>query len=196
MPDPLAGFRRLINERRVTTLVWPASDPCPVERGERFELQSCTIEIDKVSRKLVKGRPAEWHVTFIRHEEDVPQLLRFTPPTRAPRSTDGNLTLTDTERARRESAYTSTSHAASPHEPESVGADWEDKRRGERELERQKARKERMSEAALEREAKQAAARLKQVVLTSGRKGRDLTPLLADVFERLAREEREEREAA
>jgi hypothetical protein len=188
MNDPLAGYRKQINERRITTLIWPADQPCPVEKGQMYELQSCTIEIEQPSRKLIKGRQAEWHVKFVRHEVDRPQLLRYIPPTRAPTGDDGNLNLTDTERARRESAYTSTSHAASPHEPESVGPDWEDKRRGERELERQAARKSMERQDA---EIDKAAARLKQVGKTLGANGHDLTHLLEDVYERLATEERD-----
>ena len=43
----------------------------------------------------------------------------------------------------------------------------------------------------MEMEAKKLAARAKQVVLERGRKGEDLTHLLADVYERLANETRE-----
>jgi len=191
MKDPLAGFRRAILNREVTVLRYPADhEPLP-ERGAKYPVgQNLVIEIEKVGRKIIKGQPAEWHVTFIRHEKDVPQLLRFTPPTRAPGNQDGALDLTATERARRESAYTSTSHSASPHEPESVGPDWKDTRKAERELERQEARKARLNVERQDQEVERAAARVKQVGKTLGAKGIDLTDELAGIYERLADAER------
>jgi hypothetical protein len=189
--DPLAGKRKAINEGKVTVLRYPASKPCPVRPGERHALQSCVIEIERVIRKLIKGKEAEWHVTFIRHEEDRPYLLRFTPPAHADRDDRRDADASAIERARVESAYTSTTHAASPHEPESVGPDWEDKHKAERELERQKAREERMTVDDNEEAVKKLAARVKQVGLTRARGGHDLTHLLADVYERLAAEEQE-----
>ena len=68
---------------------------------------------------------------------------------------------------------------------------WEDKGRAKREKDRLDERKAAMSEAMLEMEAKKLAARAKQVVLERGRKGEDLTHLLADVYERLANETRD-----
>lgn len=189
--DPLAGYRKAINAREVKVLRWPADKPCPVKRGERFTLQSCVIEIDTVNRKLVKGKAAEWHATFIRHEQDRINLLRFTPPTRAPHQSDSQLGMTETEKARREGNYTSSLKSASPHEPESVGPDWVDKNAPERELRRQEERKAAMTTERADAEVDKAAARLKQVAKTLGRNGHDLTGLLADVYERLAREERE-----
>jgi len=177
-----------VNERKARILQWPHAGKCPVEVGDRFELQSCVIEITRVRESLKAGADPLWIAEFTRHEEEKPQLLRFVPPTRQPSHKDDNLDLSATERARRESAYTSTSHAASPHEPETVGADWEDKRRGERELERQKAVRERMSEERVMVEATKLAARVKQEVIERGSKGEDLTHLLADVYERLAGE--------
>lgn len=191
MTDPLKGQRKAVNERKASILRWPADTECPVEPGDRFKLQSCEIEIETVSRKLVKGRPAEWHATFIRHEPDRTYLLRFTPPTRAPHASDSTLGMTETEKARIEGNYTSTVHSASPQEPESVGPEWKDKNAPERELRRQEERRQRIAAERAEREAAQAAARVKQSVLTLGRKGHDLTPLLADIFERLAVAERE-----
>ena len=200
MTDPLQGQRKAVNERKATMLRWPATKvvrdqtihlPCPLEKGDRFELQSCAIEIDTVTRKLIKGRPAEWQATFIRHEQDTVNLLRFTPPTRAPRAEDSSIGLTDTEKARREGSYTSTAHAASPHEPESVGPDWEDKHAAERELARQTQRRERMTTEQQDREVDKAAARLKQVYKTMGRNGTDLTYVLEDLYKRMANDERE-----
>lgn len=154
MTDPLAGYRNEIANREVQMLRYPAARQCPVNKGDRFEIRGwLTIEIDRVVRKLIKGRPAEWHVTWIRHEKDRPQLLRFTPPTRAPRQADSYIGLSERERARREGNYTTSSHAASPHEPESVGPDWEDPGKMRREIDRQSARRE------LEIERQEQAAR-------------------------------------
>jgi hypothetical protein len=184
--DPLAGKRKAINEGKVTVLRYPASKPCPIEVGEKHTLQSCVIEVERVTRKLIKGKEAEWHVTFIRHEEDRPYLLRFTPPAHADRDDRRDADASAIERARVESAYTSTTHAASPHEPESVGPDWEDKHKAERELERQKAREERFNVERQNQEVDRAAARVKQVGKTLGEKGVDLTDDLADIYARLA----------
>jgi len=198
--DPLKGQRKAINERKVTVLRWPATKvvrdqtmhlPCPVKKGNRYELQSCVIEIDTASRKLIKGRSAEWQATFIRHEQDQVNLIRFNPPTRAPRADDANIGLTDTEKARREGNYTSTAHAASPHEPESVGPDWEDKRAAERELARQTERKASMTVDQQDAEVDKAAARLKQVYKTMVRGGCDPTQALSDLMAQVARDERE-----
>jgi hypothetical protein len=184
--DPLAGKRKAINEGKVTVLRYPASKPCPIEVGEKHTLQSCVIEVERITRKLIKGKEAEWHVTFIRHEEDRPYLLRFTPPAHADRDDRRDADASAIERARVESAYTSTTHAASPHEPESVGPDWEDKHKAERELERQKAREERFNVERQNQEVDRAAARVKQVGKTLGEKGVDLTEDLAEIYARLA----------
>ena len=191
MSDPLAGYRQDINEGKVRVLRYPASKPCPLRVAERYPLQSCVIEIERVIRKLIKGKEAEWHVTFIRHEQDRAYMLRFTPPAHAERNDRKDADAATIERARVESAYTSTTHSASPHEPESVGPDWEDKHKAERELKRQKAREERLSVDRMEAEVDKAAARLKQVGKTVSRKGVDLTPALADIYERLAKLEQD-----
>jgi hypothetical protein len=194
--DPLAGYRRAINAREITTLIWPAALPCPVNKGEMYELQSCVIEIEQPSRKLVKGRPAEWHVKFVRHEVDRVNLLRASPPMRAPSADDAHLDLSDTERARREGQYTTSRYAAMPDEPESVGPDWEDKRRGERELRRNEDRRAVDKEAIARDGLRTLKARSAQTILALGAKGYDVTPCLNDIYERLAQEEREMRDAA
>lgn len=167
MSDPLAGYRQDINEGKVRVLRYPASKPCPLRVAERYPLQSCIIEIERVIRKLIKGKEAEWHVTFIRHEQDRPYMLRFTPPAHAERNDRKDADAATIERARVESAYTSTTHSASPHEPESVGPDWEDKHKAERELKRQKAREER------ERERMQQAAKSRLNRLLNNAKTRE-----------------------
>jgi len=195
MKDPLAGKRTAINDRTMKTIIWPAMDdegrtvPCPVAKGDRFTLRSCVIEIETISRSL-RGGVAEWHARFIRHERERVYLLRFTPPTRPPSEDDSHLGLSQEERAKREGMYTSSRHSASPHEPESVGPDWKDTRKAERELERQDARKARLDVERQDREVDRAAARVKQVGKTLGAKGVDLTDELADIYARLAEMER------
>ena len=64
-----------------------------MEVGERFELQSCVIEITRVRESLKAGADPLWIAEFTRHEEERPQLLRFVPPTRQPSHKDENLDL-------------------------------------------------------------------------------------------------------
>lgn len=200
MKDPLAGKRRDIMARKVKVLIWPAVDDngftlgCPVEKGQRFDVSGVpVIEIERVTRKLPAGRKAEWHATFIRHEVDRPQLLRRVP-SGLPSKASEHVGLTEQEKARRESAYTSSiGLSLGKEEPESVGPDWIDPNAAEREVQRQMDRRDTMKQ---EDDLLKAAIRLKQVGKQSSRKGRDLTPLLRDIFDRLAEEERELRDAA
>ena len=188
MKDPLAGMRRKISAGDIAVLRWPAkTDKAPVAKGDRFTVGSSVIVIETVSRKLPAGKPAEWHASFVRIVEDKPQLLRRVPsglPTPSDRL-DGRSVV---ERARVESAYTSAAKLALVDEPESVGPDWKDTGVAEREARRLKDRRVVQDE---ETEARKAAARVKQVVLETGRKGKDLTPLLDDIYARLAEETKE-----
>lgn len=191
MVDPLAGMRRKISAGDISVLRWPAkTDKAPVAKGDRFTVGSSVIVIETVSRKLPAGKPAEWHASFVRIVEDKPQLLRRVPsglPTPSDRL-DGRSVV---ERARVESAYTSSARMALVDEPESVGPDWKDPGVAEREKNRQEAVKARMSEERVLREATNLAARVKQEVIERGSKGEDLTHLLADVYARLAKERKE-----
>ena len=191
MTDPLKGQRKAVNDRKATVLRWPAVHECPVAKGERYPLQSCVIEIETVSRKLVKGRPAEWQATFIRHEQDRVFNLRQNPPSHASSEKDAHLDISAAEKARRDGSYTASNATAVPHEPESVGPDWKDTGAAGRELVRQDERKARMTADQQDAEVDKAAARLKQVGKTLGRDGHDLTHFLADLYERMATEERE-----
>lgn len=193
MKDPLAGKRTAINNRDISVLIWPAVDdqgrslPCPVAKGDRFKIRSVEIEIENPTRKLPKGRKAEWHATFVRHERDRPQLLRRVP-SGIPDGPDHVAGRSEQERARVESAYTSSPRQALVDEPESVGPDWKDHGVAEREKRRQDDRREVLDQEA---EVMKAAARLKQVGKEQARKGKDLTPLLADIYARLAAETKE-----
>ena len=180
-----------MNERKARILQWPHAGKCPVEVGDRFELQSCVIEITRVRESLKAGADPLWIAEFTRHEEEKVFLLRSAPPAHADHEEQTDLDAAAIKKAAAESAYTSSQHGALPNEPESVGPDWEDKGRAKREKDRLDERKAAMSEAMLEMEAKKLAARAKQVVLERGRKGEDLTHLLADVYARLACERKE-----
>lgn len=197
MKDPLAGKRKAIARKDVTVLIWPAVNskgellPAPVAKGERYEVHGVPeILIESCNRKLPAGKPPEWHATFVRLEVDRPQLLRRVP-SGLPSSADRADGRSDVERARVESAYTSSARLALVDEPESVGPDWKDPGVAEREKNRQEAVKARMSEERVLREATNLAARVKQEVIERGSKGEDLTHLLADVYARLAKERKE-----
>ena len=155
MKDPLAGMRRDIAEKKLRVLRWPADAICPVEKGQRFEIRGVVIEIETIKRKLIPGKPAEWHATFVRHEPDRVHLIRQAPPVHAGSEKDLDLDISAEERARRDGNYTSSRVSAMPMEPESVGPDWEDARAAEREAVRQAARKDierqRMEQAAKSR---------------------------------------------
>lgn len=153
MKDPLAGMRLGIAERKIKVLRWPADRPCPVDKGDKFEIRGIVIEIESINRKIVKGAPAEWHATFIRHEPDRVHLLRQAPPVHAGSEKDLDLDISAEERARRDGNYTSSRVSAMPMEPESVGPEWADPKAAENEVRRHAARKE------IERERMEQAAK-------------------------------------
>jgi hypothetical protein len=126
MSDPLKGMRRAIAQGKMRVLRWPADQDCPVEKGERFKVQSIEIEIDSIQRKIVKGKPPEWHATYVRHEKDRHYYLRQAPPVHATHEKDQDLDADMAERARKDGHYTSSRLTAVPDEPETVGPDWKD----------------------------------------------------------------------
>jgi hypothetical protein len=191
MSDPLKGQRRAVLSGEINVFRWPHKGPCPVSVGNRFPVGHIEVEITRVKESLKAGRLPLWIAEFTRIEPDTVHLLRSAPPAHDDGAEQHDLDDREIRKAAAASAYTSSPYAAVPNEPESVGPDWEDKKRGERELERQQVRKARMTVEQSDAEVDKAAARLKQVGKTLGRNGRDLTELLADVYERLAEEERE-----
>ena len=191
MTDPLKGQRRAVLSGEINVFRWPHKGPCPVSVGNRFPVGHIEVEITRVKESLKAGRLPLWIAEFTRIEPDTVHLLRSAPPAHDDGAEQHDLDDREIRKAAAASAYTSSPYAAVPNEPESVGPDWEDKKRGERELERQQVRKARMTVEQSDAEVDKAAARLKQVGKTLGRNGRDLTELLADVYERLAEEERE-----
>lgn len=155
-------LKRSIAHEETRRLTWPASQPCPVAKGDRFPIRKwLTIEIDKISRRIPKGKPAEWHAEFIRHEADRPQLLRRTPAG-LPLQPHEMAGLTEIERARRDGNYTSSPGLALIKEPESVGPDWHDPGVAEREQKRKQEREE------LELERREQAARAALGRITAG----------------------------
>lgn len=70
MKDPLAGQREAINEG-AESLLWPSKDadgnalPCPVKRGDVFELRTCRITITQIHR-LGRAQGWQWRAGFIR----------------------------------------------------------------------------------------------------------------------------------
>jgi hypothetical protein len=195
VPDPLAGFRDKINNGDIAVLRFPADQPCPVEKGDSFELRSCSIVIESVNRKLPAGKPAEWHVQFVRMDTDRPQLLRRVP-SGLPTPHDKHDGLSAIERARRESAYTSSPKQALVDEPESVGPDWKDPGAAEREVRRQEVRRSERLQEENKRAISAFKARLSGDLVEHGKKGHDLTPLLDEIYSRLATLQGEHKEAA
>ena len=80
--------------------------------GERFELQSCVIEITRVRESLKaadeEGRPRSlWIAEFTRHEQEKVFLLRSAPPAHADHEEQTDLDAAAIKKAAAESAYTS-----------------------------------------------------------------------------------------
>jgi hypothetical protein len=126
MKDPLAGWRNKIADFETSLIRYPADQDCPVKKGQTYHLRGCSITIESVKRKLIPGKVAEWHVSFVRHEDDKVYLLRQAPPVHANSEQDQHINISAQERARRDGQYTSSSVSAVPQEPESVGPEWKD----------------------------------------------------------------------
>jgi hypothetical protein len=81
-------------------------------------------------------------------------------------------------------------------ELEAVEEGWIDRGIAGRKARHEDERRKAMTVEQKLRDVDQLAARLKQVLKETGRKGRDLTPALEDIYARLAREEQQNRKAA
>ena len=177
--DPLAGWRQSINKGKVSRIRYPGDRPCPVEVGDRFALRSCEVLIDHVERKIVKGRPAEWHASFVRIEDERTYLLRRSPPAHA--ETDQDVDLSRAEQARRDGNYTSSRFAALTNEPESVGPDWQDRSVADRAVRWQQDRNEERMKADKDAEDRETITRLKaritQVATEISRRGDSIEEL-------------------
>ena len=175
MNDPLRGMRRAIAQGKVRVLRWPADEECPVKKGERYKVQAIEIEIETIQRKIVKGKPPEWHATYVRIERDRVHLLRQAPPVHATHERDLDLDADLAERARRDGQYTSSRLTAVPDEPESVGPDWKDpdseKRRlrhKEHRADQEKERRLRLLQRRLDYAVKNAAGPDEEMAIMAG----------------------------
>lgn len=72
MTDPLAGQREAINANEIEALTFPYFDPeagkvipCPVKRGQVFELRACRITL-LTPERIGKHRRWQWRVPFMR----------------------------------------------------------------------------------------------------------------------------------
>ena len=162
-----------------------------MEVGERFELQSCVIEITRVRESIKAGADALWIAEFTRHEQERYFHMRGNPPAHADHEELGDLDEVSLKKARIDSAYSNSTHGGIDLEAEGVDPDWEDKHRVEREAKRQAARKAAMTAKDSDTEIDRAADALKRRGKPLGRKGIDLTDTLAEIYARLAAAERE-----
>ena len=187
MNDPLKGMRRKIANGDMRVLRWPADRDCPVEKGQRFKVMGIVIQIHSIERRIQAGKPVQWHATYIRHEPDRVYLVRQSQPARATHEKPEDVTLDMAERARRDGNYTSSRVAAMPMEPESVGPDWKDKRRLERERQRQEAMKQ-IRRKKYERDtSRRVKIAVEQKFKELNAKDCDYMPLVAEIYEILDR---------
>ena len=185
--DPLKGKRKKIANGEMRVLIWPADRPCPVKKGQRFKVMGIVIQIHSIERRIQAGKPVQWHATYVRHEPDRVYLVRQSQPTRATHEKPEDVTLDMAERARRDGNYTSSRVAAMPMEPESVGPDWKDKKRLERERERQRALRE-MRRKKYERDtSRRVKIAVEQKFKHLHAQDVDFMPLVAEIYEILER---------
>jgi hypothetical protein len=176
-------MRKRIYSGEIKVLRWPGDSECPVQKRQRFKVQGIIIEIDTIQRKIVKGKPPEWHATFIRHERDRVYLMRQSLPVQATHERPEDVTLDMAERARRDGNYTSSPVVAIPQEPETVGPDWKDKKR----LERERARQEALKQIRRKKYERDTSRRVKiaieQKFKELNARGCDYMPLVAEIYE-------------
>lgn len=160
--DPFEGWRVEMAKRirdGQSVLVFPADVECPVRKGEMYHFPSGDILIERVGRKIVKGRQAEWHVEFIRHMNDRLYFLRNTVPAADPEDVVREATVTDIEHARIDGNY-SHSKVDGGDELAAVPPNWQDKGRTERKVLHLKDRDEIRAEDDMKRQRKAAKATL------------------------------------
>mgnify|MGYP000051743418 CR=1 FL=1 len=180
--DPRAA-RRALARRDLSTrkieeelpAVLSFSEQPNVEPGDVFVFKSELVngeDLPKVYLRVVstpiRGKKGDWRVNYMKVGFDTDEYLA------------------------KSTGYTENPLVAIDDLPVAPKS-WQDAGVGERELRRQMDRKEVLKQ---EDEILKAAARLRQVGKQSSRKGRDLTFMLKDIYDRLAEEERELRKAA
>lgn len=157
--DPLGSRRTELSnaiKQGAQVLIFPDSDECPVRKGEIYHLVSGRILIDRVTRKMEKGKSErQWHVEFIRLMTERDYFIRRTPPNLG---TPESASETD-EQAKIESSYTANA-AKSIDDLATVPPDWEDQNKGVREVKRQDAQRE----IQQQRQAQAAKSRLNRLL--------------------------------
>lgn len=159
--DPLYGrrveiTRKVRNGERMLVFL---EEECPVRKGEMYHLTCGDILIERVGRKIVKGRQAEWHVDFVRHMTDRLYFLRNTVPAADPEDTVREPTITDIQHARIDGNY-SHSKVDGGDELPAVPPDWVDRGRTERKVLHMKDRDEIRAADDVKRQRKAAKATL------------------------------------
>jgi hypothetical protein len=139
-----------------------------VFKTERIDGKDYPKVFLRVTSHPIRGKKGDWRVNYVKVGFDRDEYLA------------------------KASGYTENPLVAMDDLPV-VPRTWQDTGAGERELRRQMDRRDIRTQ---EEEVMKAAARLRQVGKQSTRKGRDLTYMLQEIYDRLAEEERELREAA
>ncbi len=167
-PDPFAGCRKYTSDlvrggAKMIVFPAPGKDPvCPVSKGEIYHLPGERIQVDTVTRKVMKGREAEWHIGYIRLARDRVLLLRQTVPGPRPYETAKEPTADEIERARIDGNYTSSYEKSDggTDAGEAVPIDWEDRGLDDRRARARKDRAEIRGEEDRRREKRAAKARI------------------------------------
>jgi len=189
-PDPLKGRRMVLNQEihdgaKLIVLPAPGKNPvCPVRKGELYHLPSGGVLIDKITRKVVKSRSAEWHIEFTRILKERDYFMRRTPPNAG--TPDDNKT---DEEAGIESSYTGTA-SKSLDDLATVPPDFVERGRAKRELERQEARGAREQQI----QAQAAKSRLNRL-LANAKTPAEAERLLAGIVELCEQAEAEQKAA-
>lgn len=167
-----------------------------MEKGQRFKVMGIVIQIHSIERRITAGKPVEWHATYVRHEPDRVYLMRQAPPAQATNEKPEDVTLDMAERARRDGNYTSSRVAAMPMEPESVGPDWKDKKRLEREQLRQEALRQIRRKKYQRDTSRRVKIAVEQKFKELNARDCDYMPLVAEIYEILERWTVTDRKAA
>ena len=210
--EQVKAFRR----RKFPHLEWDEPFDCPAtvviesrkstgvrKDGTRFTVESPELSVTVVNlkRKLIKGEGAVYRPTEIKVVDLRPETLlrKSLPVVRVGKGTDHSVkppTRASIEKARIDGAYTDKTALAltgpgATDPGEGNPPDWQDKGAAERELKRQEERRAEMSVERHDAEVDRAAIQLKRIGKRLGRKGVDLTPTLAELYERLAKMEKD-----
>jgi len=181
-PDPLAGQRKGLADGTASRLIYPGGSPCPVTPGEMFTLRGgVEITITSCVRRLKSGKH-RWECAFERRVPEKTLFLRRVPPIRELEADDDGKvappTLSDIERARLESSYTTTARGAVPDTGGVVDPDWHDQGKEKREEMRLQAVKDIKHDELRDRKVRQVRAKLAMVGVWETQHGVDSLPTL------------------